>query len=150
MQSHSTVEIADRHSRRRAAFFAVAALAFLIIHVALRPFSYAGGGDAVPPGRIDWWAVNALVLMAVLVTGGGLLNRREVRALVNDEVSRSNYRASVVAAYWIAMVSSMVLYFVPSFAAFSAREAVYVIVTSSVGLALLVFSYLEYRAHQDA
>ena len=49
-----------------------------------------------------------------LATGGGLLNNRQIRVLVNDEVSRSNYRTSVVAGYWVAMTAAMAVYFWPT------------------------------------
>jgi hypothetical protein len=145
MSSSSPVEIADQVSRKRAIIVAVAALAFLIIHVVLRPFFYSAHN-----GNIDWWAVNAVVLLAGLATGGGILNRREIRLLVNDEVARSNYRTAVLAGYWVAMVGAMGVYLVPELGALSARDAIYAIVTSSIVVALLTFSYLELRAHRDA
>ena len=69
---------------------------------------------------------------------------------MNDDVARSNYKTAVVAGYWVAMTVAMSLYVVPSFRSLTAREAVYVVVTSSIVVALLTFSYLEYRAHRDA
>lgn len=150
MPLETPVEIADRYSRKRAVIVAVGALAFLAIHVALGPFFADGLGTARHATVGTMWAVNAIVLLAVLATGGGLLNSAQIRSLVNDEVSQSNYKTSVVAAYWVAMTAAMGLYIVPRFQAITARDAVYVIVTSSLGVALLTFSYLEYRAHRDA
>ena len=144
MPSQSPVEIADRVSRRRAAVVAAAVIAFVLIHVALRPF-----GFSTPRAGVDWWAVNAAVLLAGLATGGGLLNRRQIQVLVNDEVSRDHYRTSVGVGYWIAMTAAFGLYLLPSFHHLSARDAVYAIVTPAVAVALLAFSYLEYRAHRD-
>jgi MFS family permease len=140
----SPVEIADRVSRKRAIVAAVAAIAFVVIHILIRPFSHSANGL-----KLDYWAINAVVLLAVLATGGGLLNNRQIRVLVNDEVSRSNYRTSVVAGYWVAMTAAMAVYFWPTAEGLSARNAVYVVVTASVSVALLVFSYLELRAHRD-
>jgi hypothetical protein len=146
------VEIADRMSRRRPVIVAAAALIFLAAQVVSRPFFGGGGGahDTAHHAKIDAWAVNAAALLALLATGGGLLNRRQVRALVNDEVARSNYRTAVVAGYWVAMAAAMALYVASSFRSISAREAIYDIVTLSIVVALLVFSYLERRAHRDA
>jgi hypothetical protein len=110
----------------------------------------SGGLDRAPGARTDLWAVNAVLLLAVLATGGFLLNRRSVRELVNDEVARANYRTAVAAGYWVAMVTAMGLFLLPSSRGLAAREAVYVIVSSSVVVALLAFSYLEHRAHRDA
>ncbi len=148
MTSKSPVEIADVISRKRAALVALAAIAFLA-HVVARPL-LSGGLDAAHHARTDLWAVNALLLLAILATGGFLLNRRAVRALVNDEVSRSNYRTAVVAGYWVAMATAMGLFVVPAFQGLAVREAVYIIVSASLVVALLAFAYLEHRAHRDA
>ena len=145
MEPRTSVDIADRVSRKRAVVVAVAALAFVAIHIGLRPFFYVGGG-----GSIDWWAVNAILLLAGLATGGGLLNARSIRALVNDDVSRDHYKTAVIIGYWLAMVVAMGLYLWPGLRGATAREAVFIIVTPSVALALLAFSFLELRAHRDA
>ena len=150
MQFETPVEIADRYSRKRAIIVAIGTLAFLGIHVALSPFFAQGPGTARYATTGTMWAINAALLLAVLATGGGFLNSTQIRSLVNDEVSRSNYRTAVVAGYWVAMAAAMGLYVVPRFNTVTAREAVYVVVTSSVVVALLTFSYLEYRAHRDA
>lgn len=142
------VEVADRNSRKRATGAIVAALAFLAIQVIARPVfagAEAGGGT-----RIDWWAVNAVALLAVLATGGGLLNRREVRALVHDDLSRDHLRSATAAGYWVAMGLGLALYLVPAFRGLGAREAVYVIVTGSIVVSLLAFAVFERRAHGDA
>jgi len=148
MTQQTPVEIADRKSRKRAGLLAIAALVFLA-HVIVRPLLAvpAPGGDA----RLDLWAINAALLLAVLATGGGaLLNRSEIRVLMNDEVSRTNQRTAVVAGYWAAMATAMGLLAWPGFQGLSARAAVYGIVSSGIVVALLVFSGLEYRAHRDA
>jgi len=148
MQSKSSVEIADRVSRKRAIGVAAAAAVFLLVQVIARPF-FVTAPDTVHRTKIDMWAINAGVLLLLLATGGGLLRSGQIRALVNDEVSRSHYRTAVVLGYWVAMVAAMGLYIVSSFRSLTAREAVYVIVTSSIAVALLAFSYLEFRAHRD-
>src|ERR671937_2939070 len=109
MTSKTPVEIADRMSRKRAVLVAVAALVFLAAQVVSRPF-FGAAGDTAHRAKIDAWAVNAVALLVLLATGGGLLNRRQIRALVNDEVARSNYRTAVVAGYWVAMTTAMALY----------------------------------------
>ena len=78
-----------------------------------------------------------------------MANRRAIRALINDEVSKNNYRQAVVAAFWVAMGLAMALYLWPGGETRSARDAVYLVVTPSLGVALLAFSYLEFRAHRD-
>ena len=140
----STIELADRSSRRRAILFVAATLIFLAIHAIGRPFQYA-----VAESGIDWWAANAIVLLIALATGGGLLNRRQIRELVNDEVARQNYRHSIVAGFWATMVLAFVLYMLPGFRERSLREAVFVLVTAAIGVSMFTFAALELRAHRD-
>src|SRR5215203_1319853 len=128
MQSESTIEIADRISRRRAIGVAVAALAFLVVQLVARPFFPLTASTT----RFDMWALNAVVLFLLLATGGGLFNRTQLRVLVNDEVSQLNYKSSVVAAFWTAMTLAMLMYLLPAFAAFSGREVIYLIVTTTM------------------
>lgn len=149
MQSRTPVEIADQYSRKRAAGVAAAAIVFLAIQLVARPF-FLSGPETAHPVQIDLWAVNAAVLLLLLATGGGLLNSRRIRSLVNDEVSRANHRTAVLAGYWVAMTTAMGLYVFPRFASLTVRAAVYVVVTPSIVVALLAFAYLEHRAHRDA
>ena len=149
MQSKTPVEIADRVSRRRAGGVAAATAVFLLVQVVAHPF-FVGAPDTAHRAKLDMWAINAGVLLLLLATGGGLLLNRQVRVLVNDEVSRSHYRTAVGVGYWVAMVTVMGLYVLSGFKSVTGREAVYLIVTSSVAVALLAFSYLEYRAHRSA
>ncbi len=151
MRSNSPVEVADRLSRARAILFALAAVVFVAIYVVLRPLLFSSHqASLVLGGVIDPWAINALLLLTCLATGGGLLNRREVRTLVNDPVARDHYRTAVVVGYWTAMLTALALYLVPTGERYTARDAVFVIVTPSLSIALLVFAWLELRAHRDA
>ena len=109
MQSKNSVEIADRVSRKRAVGVAVAAAAFLAIQLITRPFFISEPGTA-QRAKIDIWAVNAIALLLLLATGGGLMWRRQIRALVNDEISHSNYKTAVNAGFWVALITAMGLY----------------------------------------
>ncbi len=148
MTSKTTVEIADRMSRKRAVIFAAAAGAFLLIQVITRPV--IGGSTRASSAQTEGWAINALVLMLCLATGGGLVNGARLRALINDEVSRSNYKTAVGVGYWVAMALAIGLYGVQGYTNYTGRQAAYVIVTLSISIAIFVFSYLELRAHRDA
>jgi hypothetical protein len=149
MPSQTPVEIADRMSRKRAGLMVAAAVVFLVSAVA-RPL-LSGGLDAAHHERLDLWAINAVVLLAVLATGGtGILNSRRIRSLVHDEVSRSHYRTAIVAGYWAAMTAAMSLFAWPGAGAVGARTAIYVIVSAGIAVALFAFAGLELRAHRDA
>jgi hypothetical protein len=148
MSERTPVEIADVYSRKRPIIFGVATVVFLVIQVATRPFFTAGPETAHDLTRETLWSINVTFLLLCLATGGGILSRSDIRALVNDEVSRSNYRTSAIAGFWVAMVTALGLFFLPGAQTFTARQAVYVIVTLSTSVALLIFSYLELRAHR--
>jgi len=149
MSERTPVEIADVYSRKRPIIFGVATVLFLVIQIATRPFFTTGPETASYLTRQVMWSVNVIFLLLCLGTGGGILSRSDIRALVNDEVSRSNYRTSAIAGFWVAMVTALALFFLPDAQTFTARQVVYVIVTLSTSVALLVFSYLELHAHRD-
>jgi len=150
MESRNLVEIADRNSRKRAIIVAAAAIVFVAGQAMGGPAFTDTADRALHNMRTGAWALNVVLLLAFLATGGGLLNNPQIRALVNDEVSRANYRTSIVAGFWVAMTSALVLYLVPAFATLTARQTLYLVLTLSVAVASLSFAYLELRAHRDA
>ena len=150
MESRDLVEIADRNSRKRAIIVAAAAIVFVAGQALGRPAFSDTADRALYNMRTGAWALNVVLLLAFLATGGGLLNNPQIRALVNDEVSRANYRTSIVAGFWVAMTSALVLYLVPVFATLTGRQTLYLVLTLSVAVASLTFAYLELRAHRDA
>jgi hypothetical protein len=148
MTPRSPVEIADKFSRKRAWIVACAAVVFAL-NVVGRMWM-ANRFDQTPGTRVDWWAINTGALLLVLATGGGLLIRRRVRAIMNDEVTRSHFSAGIVSGFWVAMVAAMAIYITPSFQDLSGRAAIRVVVSASVTVALLVFAVLEIRDFRDA
>ena len=149
LQSQSPVEIADQVSRRRAFVVAIAAIVFLGVQLIGRPH-FVDGGAIVSRTRMLTWAVNAGLLLLVLATGGGLLNSRQTRQLVNDEVAQENRKRAIIFGFWMAMTLAMAIYVLPALAGISSRDAVYLIVTPTVGFTMLDFAWLEYRAHHGA
>jgi hypothetical protein len=150
MQSKSQVEIADRMSRSRAVIVAIATVVFLAVQVITRPFFGSDPETAHYLVRRTMWVANASLLLLFLATGGGLLNNRRIRALINDEVSRANYRTSAVVGFWVAMITALAIYVIPAGASLSAQETIYIVVTTTVGVSMLLFAFLEHRAHRDA
>ena len=106
MSQRTPVEIADVYSRKRPIIFGVATVLFLVIQVVTRPFFTVGPETANYLTRQVMWSINVIFLLLCLGTGGGILSRSDIRALVNDEVSRSNYRTSAIAGFWVAMVTA--------------------------------------------
>lgn len=149
MEPKRAVDVADEKSRKRAGLVAAAAGVFAVAQVLARPF-FAGVRDTAHAAKVDWWAINAALLLVLLATGGGgLMNSRQIRLLINDEVSQSHYRTAVISGYWVAMVAAMGLYVLEGFMKLTGRDVVYVVVSASIVVALFVFSYLEFRAHRD-
>ena len=146
MADAELVELADRLSRRRAWLAIGAALVFVVVQFVTWPLTFQAG---VHGGRADAWAINALVLLGILATGGGIFARRSLWALVHDELAQVHLHRAVRAGYWVAMTLAFVLYFGPWFAGFTGRQAIYVIVAGSVVVALLTFAVLESRAHAE-
>jgi MFS family permease len=148
MNSDSDVEIADRLSRRRARMIPVLAVIFLSGQAAY--FSQDHAERMVDHVRIGAWLVWVIVLLLLLGTGGGFIQRREVRALINDETTKANRQQTFAVGFWTAMGMAIGLYVVTMFDEVSAREAIHLIVTGAIAGALLMFGMLERRAHRDA
>jgi MFS family permease len=148
MQSRTPVEIADQFSRKRAWMVAAAAFVFAAAQLLGLPPFHSVDVSLHNTGSL-MWMLNTVLLLALLATGGGVLNDRQIRALVNDEVSRMNYRTSLISGFWVAMAMGLALYLFPIFRAFTGPQAAYVIVTPAVFVASLAFSFLELRAHRD-
>jgi hypothetical membrane protein len=147
MSPQNVVEFADRISRRRALGTALATIVFLAIQVVVRPVFRTDGYAASDLGA-HMWALNAALLLLLLLPAGGFVWGRRVRTLVNDEVSRNNSRTAMAAGFWVAMVIALGLYALPASRGFNAREAIYLIATPTTGVALLAFAWLESRAHR--
>jgi hypothetical protein len=147
MSPQNVVEFADRISRRRALGTALATIVFLAIQVVVRPVFRTDGYAASGP-RAYMWALNAALLLLLLLPAGGFVWGRRVRTLVNDEVSRNNSRTAMAAGFWVAMAIALGLYALPASRGFNAREAIYLIATPTTGVALLAFAWLESRAHR--
>lgn len=147
MKSQNVVEFADRISRKRALGTAVATGVFLMLQLVARPVfrsdSWASGWRAYA------WVLNAALLLLLLLPIGGFVWGRRVRTLVNDDVSREHARTAAAAGFWVAVVIALVLYALPAAQSLSGREAAYLVVTPTTGVALLAFAWLESRAHRD-
>jgi hypothetical protein len=148
MEARNAVEFADRIARRRVVGTTAATVAFLAVQLVARPVFRSDGYAASGP-RSYMWALNAGVLLLLLLPIGGYVWGRRVRELVNDEVSRRNSRTATAGAFWLAMITALAVYVLPTVRDISAREAAYLIVTPATAFALLTFAWLESRALRD-
>ena len=145
MPPTNAVEFADRLSRKRPIGVAAATLVFLVIQL----FFHPGFGMTGAAGRGYGWVVNAFVLLLLLSPVAGFARGRRVQSLVNDEVARLHARSAMAVGFWTAMGVALALFSLPASATLSAREALYLVVTPAIGVALLFFSWLEWRANRD-
>ena len=142
----SNAETAERLNRRRARMLPVLALFVLIQQAA-----YFGSGDrlrTVDLVRNSAWIVLVAVTLAGLLTGGFWFRSREVRELMNDEVTRANRASALAWGFTMAIVAAIVLYALESFVPDGAttREVIHVITSAGLVTALLRFAFLERRA----
>ena len=147
MADETNAEQAERLSKRRALI-----MPFLAIVYLGQQYSYlssAGGTSPVGGVRIGAWAVMSAVLMVALMSGGGLLRSREVRAMINDETSRAHRSDALAWGFVVAMVTGIVLYILgPNL--IDQRETIHVIVSLGIATGMIRFGMLERRAMRDA
>ncbi|HEY0012311.1 MAG TPA: hypothetical protein VGB79_05605 [Allosphingosinicella sp.] len=145
----SDIETADRLSRRRARMLPVLAIIFLTQQATYFVSRVEDGTRSVDHVKIAAWLVLTIVMLLMLTTGGFWFKSRNVRALMDDEVTVANRTAGMRIGFLAAMLGAIALYFVTFFEPVSGREAIHMITTIGIGAALLRFGFLERRAHRD-
>jgi hydrogenase/urease accessory protein HupE len=85
------------------------------------------------------------VLLVVLATGGFWFRKPELRAMVNDELSRAHRADGLATGFVLAMVTGIILYVVGTAVPLSDRLAIHVIVSIGIGAAVIRFGMLERR-----
>jgi hypothetical protein len=148
MTEMSDVEEADRLSRRHARM-----LPFLVVIFLTQQASYfidpGDGSRTVDHVKIGAWLVLSIGLLLTLTRHGFWLERRGVRALLDDEVTRANRAAAAQLGFFATMLTAIAMYFAVQFEPVSARETIHLLVTVGIVAALLRFAFLERRAHRD-
>ncbi len=141
----SVTELADRLGRRRARMFPLLGLLFIVQQTAY--WSHGDGTRAVDVVRLGAWAAMGSVLLLVLCTGGFWFRSAEVRAMLNDEVTRANRARALSTGFVAAIASGILLYVLQAVTAFTAGEALHLTVSAGLIAALMRFGALERRAH---
>lgn len=144
-QTESHVDRADRLSRRRARMLPALGIFFLTQQFAF--FSRPVTDRMVDHVRLGAWVVMTAALLLALTTGGGWLRGREVRELMNDEVTRAHRAAALSFGFVAAIVAAMLLYVFEPALRFDVFEVIHLIVSAGMVAALVRFGMLERRAH---
>lgn len=148
MDQRSDVEIAERRTNRRARVLVVSALLFICMQATY--FGRFGDNRLVDQVKVSAWLVWSIVLLFVLATGGGFAQTKAVRALMNDETTLAHRADAFRWGFWAAMIGAIGLYGVTMIdPETTAREAVHLILTFGIGVAILRFGMLERRASRD-
>ena len=106
----SDVEQAERLGRRRARMLALLAVIFLTQQISFFASESERASAAVRTVdhvKFGAWLVLSLVLLAALYTGGFWLRRREVRALMDDEITRQHRAAALSLGFLVAMLTAI-------------------------------------------
>ena len=152
LDNETPVQAAERLGRRRARVLPVLAILFLTQQASFfaseteRTSAVIRSVDHVKFGA---WMALSLVLLAALYTGGFWFHRREVRKLMNDEITREHRAKALSLGFLVAMLAAIALYVVDMAEPVGTRVAIHVIVTLGIGAALIRFGMLERRAHRD-
>jgi len=141
-------ETAERLGKRRSRAVFVLAIFFM-----MQQATYFSGPDTVTRPvdyvRIGGWLAMSAVLLVGLTSSGFWFRPRRVRELLDDEVTRANRADAVRFGFMAAMTASIALYIVSLFETMTGRQAIHLIMTMGIGLALLRFGFLERRAQAD-
>ncbi len=138
------IETADRLSRRRARMLPALAAIFVIQQAA-----YFAEPDVatrlVDEVKIGAWLLLSIVLLLALATGGFWLKPKRVRALMDDDATRSNRASALGLGFIVTMTGAILLYALNLIEPMSGREAIHLLTTIGLVTALLRFFYLERR-----
>jgi H+/Cl- antiporter ClcA len=142
----SDMDRADSFSLRRARLATIGGTIFMISLGG----SFHENAVSPPDGvQLAAWIVWALVLIAFIAWGAGLLRSRAVRTMVEDEVTRAHRRDALALGFWGAIAGALIVYALSLWQPITVREGLRGVVTLAVALALLRFGGLERRALQD-
>lgn len=147
MPSNAFAE-AERLSHRRARMIPALAVMF-ICQQAIFISSPIGMGEAVRPVdlvRAAGGLLLTLVLLAGLSTTGFWFKSREVRALMEDEVTKAHRAQAMSLGFLVAMLTAIGWYVAVLFTSVDPRLVLHTVISAGIATGLIRFSILERRA----
>src|SRR5215213_3250079 len=147
MNERTIQEKAERLSNRRARMLPFLALIFLSQQVTY--FTTVRGYENVATVKISAWLVLSIVLLAALATKGFWFQPKEVRDLIDDENTRANRNDAMRWGFVVSMATAIGIETLTMFDTVKAREAIHIIMSAGLAIALIRWGYLERRAHRN-
>jgi succinate dehydrogenase hydrophobic anchor subunit len=92
------------------------------------------------------YGIYLVLMMVFLARSGGFGWSREVREVLDDEVTREHRRLAFETGFWAAMTAAFAIFIASLFKPLSEFTAVHGILSSGLAFALLRFAFLERRA----
>ena len=90
----------------------------------------------------------SLVLVSALWSNGFWFRSRAVRDLLDDEATRAHRSAAMSLGFLAAVLTAIALYVMSMIDPMPVREALHLVITAAIAIALFRFAYLERRAHR--
>lgn len=141
------IERAETQGRKRAAAGMASGGVYL---VSLWLSLQHDGTRSVDYTYLAAWTLWTVVLLVILAGGGGMFSGARVRRLMNDDVTRDHRSAALAWGFWTAIAAAVLCYAIDLFEPMAGHRAARIVITFSVGVALLRFGRLELRAYRDA
>ena len=138
----SDIEKAEQVSRSRSLIMAVMA-AVLLIQAAIGLGDE--GSSMTPFFRHALWGVMILFWLVILATGGWLRLSRDIRSVINDEVSLAHRSLALQTGFWTAILLALGLYFASLEWTITLREGLRILVNVAIATALIRYAWLELR-----
>jgi hypothetical protein len=143
MTDPTVINTADQLGRKRARMLPIIAVFFLTQQTAF--FANPPGERAVDHVRIGAWVMMTAVILLALHGGGSWFRSREVRAMLDDEPTRANRASAMHWGFMATVIAGMAIYAVLGVAPMTAREAIHLVVSAGIVVALTRFGFLERR-----
>lgn len=135
---------ADRLTKRRARVTTVMGVFFIATQTAsLGPDIALSRPQTM---QLSAWMIWSVALLMLLATGGGWMRSKNVRALMNDEGTLEHRSRAMVMGFWIAIGTAILVYAFSFLEPIGAKAAMRLILTATIGGALLRFGALERRS----
>lgn len=146
----SVAEKAEYLSKRRARMLPALAVIFVSQQASYFTAVNSPADHSAYTVKISAWLVLSIVLLLALSTKGFWLERKEVRDLIDDENTRANRNDAMRWGFLFSMAAAIAVYALTVFeVTTTTRDAVHIVMTVGIAVALIRWGMLERRAHKD-